>query len=745
MITKELRLEAFTPEGLQFPLPARNVRVSKSFFGGEDMALSFDLDRDPRINYRDVAYGNDVILRRGLNPVFKGEMRSITQGEETLTIGCPGQWIYLDDANMGDQGSLWCESRYKRWIITGDQLIAAALPHRYSQDNRDRLFIAPRKNEVFGTGMAGSYYYQCDHSNIVRVSWDYEAVLPGDWELILTSWSSWGGAFTNHWTLTATGSGVKDITLPTPRPLIEFWIQRNNVISAAYTGETGTDCYAEISNLRVWGQTSESHSSIHVMEAAIDEVAATTPIDASHDLALEEMPVRDLFTEPGGAAVLLPAHLSDKDELRGGWVVPRGTFNIPVGTNQANCSALGAGSEALAVINAGVSDCVIATDAMTEAAGTESLGIVFRYQDLLNYWQWYIYPHGGGGMGVGYFSAGAWNLVWSVGAIGIEYAYTYHLMVKLRGDRIDCYLGGVWRAGTNNTFLQTQTSHGLRSAGADAVGTRYDNFEVQQMLPLWPLFYEDGESCYQAVKDATSFGDWNYRALGWGLESGGDRAFLRVANRESVRYVIPAQFCRQLSARGETQGAFYTSGWAKYIDEEGITRFTAKYYVHVTNAGLVVNTTATGNDLASVVYGVDRDHTFDFGRVDAGLAIEYLMQALLEQGHPKVQTSIEVFGPVKDLHRGGALIEPIEMEMGYLVQIPFFRATEAEGAAIVDLRDFDTTLLIMGMEVDVETGVAKLIPEGAQADLTRMIKAARAIVEQDEKNLANKRSRVVGG
>jgi hypothetical protein len=218
-----------------------------------------------------------------------------------------------------------------------------------------------------------------------------------------------------------------------------------------------------------------------------------------------------------------------------------------------------------------------------------------------------------------------------------------------------------------------------------------------------------------------------------------------VADRQSVRYVIPKQFCRQFSSRGETQGAFYTSGWAKYIDEEGLQRFTAKYYVHVTNAGLTVNTTATGNDLASTVYGVDRDHTFDFGRVDAGLAIEYLTQSLLEQGHPKVQSSIEVFGPVKDLHRGGALIEPIEMEMGYLVQIPFFRATEAEGAATVDLRDFNTTLLIVGMEVDVETGVAKLIPEGAQEDLQRMIKAARAVVEQDEKRLTSKRSRVVGG
>ena len=743
MITKELRLEAFTPEGLQFPLPGRNVRVSKSFFGGEDMALSFDLDRDPRINYRDVAYGNDVILRRGLNPVFKGEMRSITQGEETLTIGCPGQWIYLDDQNHGETLRIWCENRYKKWLPSGPTAYGGAsnVPQKYEMMSDARLYIAPRKNEEFASTYWGCYYYLITTSEdpIKRISWDYKVVLPEFWQFDLLYLGHTGSA--TPWSVTGvTQSGVKDITLGQPSYYLRFRLCYAAAPPAVYAGETGINCYAQVTNLRLWGQTTESHSSIHVMEAAIDEVAATTPIDASHDLALEEMPVRDTFTDAPGT--LLAAHLPDKNELRGPWTAVTGTFDIQA--NRANCTApLGAGNQAIAVIDSGIGDGIVALDAVVEAAGTEFLGIVFRFQDIDNYWLWQI-ERAIGNATLYRRQAAGWNLV-AVVACGVEDGYTYHLMVKLRGDRIDCYIGGVWRAGTNNTFLQTATNHGFQSSGVDAVGTRYDNFEVQQMLPLWPLFYEDGESCYGAVKDAASFGDWNYRALGWGVESGGDRAFLRVANRESVRYVIPAQFCRHLSARGETQGAFYTSGWAKYIDEEGITRFTAKYYVHVTNAGLVVNTTATGNDLGSVVYGVDRDHTFDFGRVDAGLAIEYLMQALLEQGHPKVQTSIEVFGPVKDLHRGGALIEPIEMEMGYLVQIPYFRATEAEGAATTDLRDFNTTFLIVGMEVDLETGVAKLIPEGAQEDLSRMIKAARAVVEQDEKSLANKRSRVVGG
>ena len=106
MITKKLRVEAFDAVGMQYPLPARNGRLSKCFQGGEDLGLSFDLDRDPRIDYRDVAYGNTVVVRRGLNAVWKGEMRQITQGKESLTVGCVGQWIHLDDKNCGRDADL---------------------------------------------------------------------------------------------------------------------------------------------------------------------------------------------------------------------------------------------------------------------------------------------------------------------------------------------------------------------------------------------------------------------------------------------------------------------------------------------------------------------------------------------------------------------------------------------------------------------------------------------------------------
>jgi len=322
--------------------------------------------------------------------------------------------------------------------------------------------------------------------------------------------------------------------------------------------------------------------------------------------------------------------------------------------------------------------------------------------------------------------------------VGAERGYWYNLAVKLRGDRIDCYFGGVWRTGLNSAVHQTATQHGYR-VDTTVVGTRFDNFEVYQALPLWPLFYEDGESCHEALDDAASFGDWDYRALGWGVEPGGDRLFLRQMSRDRVRYVVPPQYASRLSSRGQTDKDFITAGWGKYTDEEGLEQWTAKYYAHVTADGIEVNTTAVGDDLASVVYGVTRERVIDFGRVDADLAIEFLRRYLIEHAHPQIKSSFQIYGPVQDLDKGGAWIQPYEMEMGYVVQIPYFRAVEAEGATGVDLREWDTTFLLVGMECDDENGWAKLIPEGATEDLARMIQFTREFGEEQMKEFTQKR------
>ncbi len=735
-----LNLEIYDTYGLQY-LPAfRNLRFAKSWQGGEDLWLSFDLDRDIRIDYRDIAYGNDVILRRGLTAIWAGEMRQIDQQEESITINCLGRWVYADDINHGDQQRVWCESRYKIWReMSADRFGFNFAPQKFYLQNDNQLFMAPRKGETFQivgdlgygglyvlTGTPGGPYFD----PYVRISFDYDVVLPSDWRLMM--YAAGSGGFATEWEVIGGGasSGVKDFTFTNPAVRMDFRLWKQTGPST-YAGETGVDCYGKITNLRLWGQPTESPCMIHVTEDIIDTIEAGTPIDASHDLVQEQLFVRDTFTDNNG--VLLANHQPDVDKLRGGWAIDVGGYNIQA--NEANNTA----QPARAVVNTGESDGVVCLDPETPAAGNYGVGIVFRWVDTNNYWLWVLRQTGDirlrkvvAGVPTNFDTA-----------IGVELAFTYHLMVKLRGDLIEGYVGGILRYSRNDTDHQTATSHGISESSQNNV--RVDNFEMYKALPIWPMFYEDGESCYAAMKDVASFGDWNHKAIGWGVEAGGDRLYLREADRETVRYVIPREYVARMSVRGNTHREYLSEAWARYTDEEGIKRWTEKYYVHVTNDGLVVNTTATGDDLASVVYGVMKDKAVDFGRVDAELAVEYLIQHLQERGHPQTKATYDVYGPVQDLHRGGAWIDPVELEMGYLVQMPFFRATEAEGVAGSDLRDADTTFLLVGMEHDHERGITRLIPEGATEDLARIIAYARAFQYEQDREHISKRSKVLGG
>lgn len=296
---------------------------------------------------------------------------------------------------------------------------------------------------------------------------------------------------------------------------------------------------------------------------------------------------------------------------------------------------------------------------------------------------------------------------------------------------------GVWIQITNlKVYGSTDTSPTVSDVAKDIVDQLHtitliddDKSLIEDItLTLEPLVFENGEKCLDALKAAAGYGDENYRLIGWGVESGGDRVFVRKPDYASVRYVIGPEDARRISRRGLTHQDFMTDGCGKYTDEEGEEQYTSWYYVHRKKDGLEIGP-SYGDTLASEVYNVQRSGVKMLGTASVGLAAEAMQRYLLEHGHPQIQSSVEILGPVKDLHRGGAEIMPFEIEPGYLVQIPWFRAVEAEGSG--DIRDWGTTFMLTGIEYNHDSGTTRLIPENDKESMERML-AYASLMRREE-------------
>ena len=113
-------------------------------------------------------------------------------------------------------------------------------------------------------------------------------------------------------------------------------------------------------------------------------------------------------------------------------------------------------------------------------------------------------------------------------------------------------------------------------------------------------------------------------------------------------------------------------------------------------------------------------------------------------GHPQIKGRFEIVGPVQDLFRGGTWVEPYELETGHIVQIPRFRASEAEGTSGDDLREWDTTFMLVGLRYNHDRHIATLVPEGETDELARVISFARRFHEEEEEEELAKRDEVIG-
>lgn len=203
--------------------------------------------------YYDQAPGKWLSLNYGAGAAWEGrvEDREIVDGGLRLTAF--GAWQAMYDVPYT---ALWSAGGVAGWRPLTTDEFSDATPEKYEIDNNNRIYVAPKKGEIFQNaphkiGRIGFQIPDDSSREFVGVQFDYEFAGVSPWRGQLnTNDAAWGSG-ASVWSVIGTGSvqtGSVHLTL-TARASAQFLVLYNSGTPAVYSGETG-DTYLKITNLR---------------------------------------------------------------------------------------------------------------------------------------------------------------------------------------------------------------------------------------------------------------------------------------------------------------------------------------------------------------------------------------------------------------------------------------------------------------------------------------------------------------
>lgn len=239
-----------------------------------------------------------LVLSDGAAVAWEGRVEDVAITNEGLRVGALGYWRALRDLPYT---ALWQDTSTARWETLTSDDVGEALPARFEGDNNNRLYLAPMKDETFGSATAwGMWGYQIPHRSarqIVSVSFDYVLVAPSGWRATLTRRDDDWGALSSVWTLDgngATQSGSQALSVSACDGLA-FTLFYNDA-AAAYTGETG-GAYLRITSLKVKTTTSASLTADEIATALAAFVSGVNVTQLDDGAGWIEIPGVDLGDE----------------------------------------------------------------------------------------------------------------------------------------------------------------------------------------------------------------------------------------------------------------------------------------------------------------------------------------------------------------------------------------------------------------------------------------------------------------
>ena len=185
--------------------------------------------------------------------------------------------------------------------------------------------------------------------------------------------------------------------------------------------------------------------------------------------------IRDLFTDADNTS--LTSHTPDIDIPATSWanVGVFGVFEVESNTAR-NRTNLATG---YAVIDSGVSDCIVQVDITETVGGDSAAGIVFRYVDSNNYWKFIVDYAGASSTWTLTVVTSGTPVVKGTGSLTMTTGTPIRLSALLSGSNILVCINQANVANLVNNTNQTGTNHGLtsyyQSGSRDAA---FDNFTV---------------------------------------------------------------------------------------------------------------------------------------------------------------------------------------------------------------------------------------------------------------------------
>lgn len=241
-----------------------------------------------------------ILVSNGCDVVYEGRVEDVAIVPGGVQIAALGYWRAYSDLPYTE---LWSATTLTDWRVMNQNDGTFYSHQKHEMDtNNNRLYMAPRKNEVFAVGFdAAGYTYAIPHQrtqrNITVVSFDYELYGSANWRLRLASMADDLTGGLAEWSLDGNGAlqtGTVTQVLATPNDRVAFWLYFL-AASATYTGETGA-YYAKITNLRLKTVNASVYASV-IAGALAAHVNTTNSGQASASTALIDSPGVDLMNE----------------------------------------------------------------------------------------------------------------------------------------------------------------------------------------------------------------------------------------------------------------------------------------------------------------------------------------------------------------------------------------------------------------------------------------------------------------